>query len=65
MCLILFFISNYCSSIIILIIFFTENASTPYGAVVIIGDMEYGYGYGSSKKQAKAEAGMEYFYFLL
>lgn len=33
-----------------------ENASTPYGAVVMIDDMEYGYGYGSSKKQAKSEA---------
>ncbi|XP_054710415.1 microprocessor complex subunit DGCR8-like [Uloborus diversus] len=33
-----------------------ENASTPYGAVVIINDMEYGFGYGSSKKQAKSDA---------
>ncbi|XP_067135138.1 microprocessor complex subunit DGCR8 [Centruroides vittatus] len=33
-----------------------ENASTPYGAVVVINDMEYGTGYGSSKKQAKSEA---------
>ncbi|XP_013779177.1 uncharacterized protein LOC106463668 [Limulus polyphemus] len=33
-----------------------ENASMPYGATVIINDMEYGTGYGSSKKQAKSEA---------
>ncbi|XP_015923719.1 titin homolog [Parasteatoda tepidariorum] len=33
-----------------------ESASTPYGAVVIINEMEYGTGYGSSKKVAKSEA---------
>lgn len=33
-----------------------ENASTPYGATVVINDMEYGSGLGSSKKQAKSEA---------
>lgn len=33
-----------------------ENASNPYGAVVVIDDIEYGCGYGSSKKQAKSAA---------
>lgn len=35
---------------------FSENAATPYSAVVCINDMEYGSGLGSSKKQAKANA---------
>ncbi|KFM62112.1 Microprocessor complex subunit DGCR8, partial [Stegodyphus mimosarum] len=33
-----------------------ESANMPYGAIVMINDMEYGSGYGSSKKQAKSEA---------
>lgn len=33
-----------------------ESSGTPYGATVVINDMEYGSGYGSSKKIAKSEA---------
>ncbi|KAF8787187.1 uncharacterized protein LOC129971462 [Argiope bruennichi] len=33
-----------------------ESASTPYGAIVLIDNVEYGYGFGSSKKLAKSDA---------
>ncbi|GFW81496.1 microprocessor complex subunit DGCR8 [Trichonephila clavipes] len=33
-----------------------ESASTPYGAVVLIENVEYGCGFGSSKKLAKSDA---------
>ncbi|GIY04464.1 microprocessor complex subunit DGCR8 [Caerostris extrusa] len=36
-----------------------ESASTPYGAVVLIDNVEYGCGFGSSKKLAKSDAALE------
>ncbi|XP_064460647.1 microprocessor complex subunit DGCR8-like [Ornithodoros turicata] len=33
-----------------------ESSSMPYGATVVINNIEYGSGFGSSKKQAKSEA---------
>lgn len=38
------------------VLFFVENAATPYMATVSINDMQYGVGYGTSKKQAKSDA---------
>ena len=36
--------------------FSSENAQTPYSAIVMISNVEYGQGFASSKKAAKMEA---------